>query len=105
MLWSVLRDFNQPELRLFLRFVWGQSRLPATAAQFVQKFEIIDFHWEGGASSIDLALPKSHTCFFQLELPKYSTREIMREKLLCTLCKVSFSPSLSLSLSLSLSTC
>jgi hypothetical protein len=97
MFWHVLGTFNQPELRLFLRFVWGQSRLPAATAAWGQKFEIMDFQWAGGAATVDIALPKSHTCFFQLELPKYSTREIMREKLLCA----SSLPSLSLSLSLS----
>ncbi|OII71546.1 HECT domain-containing family protein [Cryptosporidium andersoni] len=30
----------------------------------------------------DLMLPVSHTCFFQLELPRYSSREILMEKLL-----------------------
>ncbi|KFH16655.1 HECT-domain (ubiquitin-transferase) domain-containing protein [Toxoplasma gondii MAS] len=30
----------------------------------------------------DLQLPASHTCFFQIELPCYSRKEILREKLL-----------------------
>ena len=33
-------------------------------------------------SSPDKALPKADTCFFNLELPKYSTLEIMRERIL-----------------------
>jgi len=32
MLWEVLEDFNHEERRLFLRFVWGQSRLPYNPA-------------------------------------------------------------------------
>ena len=96
MFWHVLGTFNQPELRLFLRFVWGQSRLPAATAAWGQKFEIIDFQWAGGAATVDIALPKSHTCFFQLELPKYSTRDIMREKLLCASVSSSLSSPLSL---------
>jgi len=27
-------------------------------------------------------LPVSHTCFFHIELPSYSNKEIMREKIL-----------------------
>ena len=27
-------------------------------------------------------LPVAHTCFFQLELPQYSSEQIMRERLL-----------------------
>ncbi|KEP66801.1 UNVERIFIED_CONTAM: HECT-domain (ubiquitin-transferase) domain-containing protein [Hammondia hammondi] len=30
----------------------------------------------------DLQLPASHTCFFQIELPRYSSKQILREKLL-----------------------
>lgn len=33
-------------------------------------------------SNEDSLLPTSHTCFFQLELPMYSSKEILREKLL-----------------------
>ena len=29
----------------------------------------------------DLALPTSHTCFFSLEVPKYSSFELLKEKL------------------------
>jgi E3 ubiquitin-protein ligase HERC2 len=29
----------------------------------------------------DIALPTSHTCFFSLEVPKYSSFEILKEKL------------------------
>jgi len=31
----------------------------------------------------DKAFPKSDTCFFNFMLPEYSTKEILREKLLC----------------------
>ena len=29
----------------------------------------------------DMALPKADTCFFNIELPDYSTKTIMREKI------------------------
>lgn len=32
--WEVMQDFNQTERALFLRFVWGRTRLPRTAADF-----------------------------------------------------------------------
>lgn len=31
---------------------------------------------------LDQSLPKADTCFFNIELPNYSTKEIMRQKLL-----------------------
>lgn len=35
-----------------------------------------------GDGNPDQYLPKAATCFFALELPDYSSREVMREKLL-----------------------
>lgn len=81
MLWDVLHEFTAKERELFLRFVWGRSRLPLTAADFTQKFAIIPFHERNMAGQEDRMLPKSHTCFFQLELPRYSTKEIMKARL------------------------
>ena len=36
----------------------------------------------------DQALPQAHTCFFSVEIPKYKTDKIMRDKILTaiTLC-------------------
>lgn len=33
-------------------------------------------------NNVDKALPKADTCFFNLELPNYSTKEILKERLL-----------------------
>jgi E3 ubiquitin-protein ligase HERC2 len=73
----VLEDFTDEERSMFLRFCWGRSRLPLTAAAFPQRFKLQSF----GRSPADNYLPVSHTCFFSLELPAYSTIEIMREKI------------------------
>jgi len=76
--WQVMHGFNQDERSMFLRFTWGRSRLPLTAAGFNQKFKLMSFTRNG---SPDGYFPVAHTCFFQLELPRYSTLEIMREKI------------------------
>lgn len=39
-LWRVLESFTAPQRQAFLRFVWARSRLPASAAEFTQKFRI-----------------------------------------------------------------
>jgi hypothetical protein len=62
---------------LFLRFVWGRSRLPLTSEDFDQKFVLMTCN-----KNTDTALPMSHTCFNQLEMPRYSSRDVMRKKLL-----------------------
>lgn len=75
--WSALREMSGPERALFLRFVWGRSRLPLSKSGFKQKFRIKPF----GRHPPDRFLPEAHTCFFQLDLPAYSTVAIMKEKL------------------------
>ena len=75
--WDALTEFTQKQRENFLRFVWGQSRLPATSEDFHTKFGILTAH-----RNDDNVLPISHTCFFTLELPKYSSKQIMKQKLL-----------------------
>lgn len=77
MFWEVLETFSAEERQMFLRFAWGRSRLPLSCEDFDQKFVIMP-----SSSNNDRVLPKSHTCFFQFELPRYSTKEIMKRKLL-----------------------
>jgi len=76
--WKALESFTPEEHALFLRFTWGRSRLPFTASEFTSDFKIHKM----SCGKADEVLPKSHTCFFELELPSYSTYEILREKLL-----------------------
>ena len=77
-LWEVLEDFLPEQRCMFLRFVWGRSRLPVAASDFERNFELKTLQRDRP----DDALPVSHTCFFSLELPKYSSKEILQQKLL-----------------------
>jgi len=76
MFWEILPTFTRKEKEMFLRFVWGRSRLP-NPENFDEKFVIMDMKLNN-----DIVLPVSHTCFFQFELPRYSTKEIMKKKIL-----------------------
>ncbi|OWZ24114.1 HECT E3 ubiquitin ligase [Phytophthora megakarya] len=89
--WRVLESLESEDRRAFLRFVWARSRLPLGSAQFHQKFKIQALASSGtgdgnGATAtcgwMDSQMPKSHTCFFALQLPRYSSDEICRERLL-----------------------
>jgi hypothetical protein len=73
-LWEVLRSFSGAERKQFLGFVWGRGRLPANPTQ--------PFTIDSSYGSDDSQLPRSHTCMFQLHLPKYSTKEVLRSRLL-----------------------
>ncbi|KNC52457.1 HECT domain containing 3 [Thecamonas trahens ATCC 50062] len=76
-LWRALESFDDAERRLFLKFVWaapldadeGPALYSARASGVVT----------GGEH--DTFLPVSHTCWFQLDLPAYSSYEVLRERL------------------------
>jgi len=90
-LFESLRSFNQDERQMFLRFVWGRNRLPATDSDWSQQFTV------NLLSADEKALPIAHTCFFSIDLPPYSSAEVLRAKLLyaiynCTAIDVDFNP-------------
>lgn len=75
--WKALEEFNNEERSAFIRFSWGRSRLPLTAAGFTQRFKLQNFD----RHPADNYFPVAHTCFFSLELPRYTTLDIMKDKL------------------------
>jgi len=75
-MWESLELFTQKQRRSFLRFVWGRSSLPT-----VEKWER-NFTVQLLSATDDSRLPCSHTCFFTLDLPTYSSAEVCHGKLL-----------------------
>lgn len=70
--WEVMEDFTNQERSLFLRFVWGRTRLPRTIADFRGRdfvIQILDKY-----NPPDHFLPESYTCFFLLKMPRYSCK-------------------------------
>ena len=80
-LWETLEEFTHQQRCDFLRFVWARSHLPPTAAEFKQKFKVQSPVTDGARQTPDLYLPKAHTCFFSINLPRYSSKAILRQKL------------------------
>jgi hypothetical protein len=76
--WNVLKTFTPHERTLFLKFVWGRSRLPVTEEAFSNPMKIQKLD----RSNPDSVLPLSHTCFFSIEIPAYTSKQILKEKLL-----------------------
>ena len=66
LLWQALESFNHDERSLFLRFVWGRSRLPLLVSDFESKFLVRRLRMRSAATDPNDALPVSHTCFFQV---------------------------------------
>jgi len=74
--WRVVEGFSHEQRSRLLRFVWGRSRLPR-GKNWPARFKLT----RKGAQINDAAMPIGHTCFFQLELPTYSSEEILRTRL------------------------
>ena len=79
--WEALEEFTEEEKSLFLRFVWARPTLPPAGVDFPQKFKIQTAVGDEAQLKPDLYLPKAHTCFFSINLPKYTSKAIMNEKL------------------------
>ena len=73
--WKVMSSLGDAERAQYVRFAWGRSRLPAVAARWSHKHTLVR------CSGDDTALPSSHTCFFSVELPRYSSEEAMMRAL------------------------
>ncbi|CAH6720797.1 probable E3 ubiquitin-protein ligase Hul4p [[Candida] jaroonii] len=72
--WDYLQSLNFSQQRKFLIFVTGSDRIPATGIQnMIFSIKVIAYDSE--------KLPLSHTCFNQLDLYRYGTREKLFEKL------------------------
>lgn len=56
---------------MFLRFVWGRTRLPRTIADFRGRDFVLQVLEK---MPPDLFLPESYTCFFLLKMPRYSCK-------------------------------
>lgn len=70
--WEVMEEFSNHERSLFLRFVWGRTRLPRTIADFRGRdfvLQVLDKY-----QPPDYFLPESYTCFFLLKIPRYSSK-------------------------------
>jgi hypothetical protein len=74
-MWESLGNFNEEEREQFLRFCWGRSRLPIAKDGWTHPFTVTTKRGN------DDALPSAHTCFFQIDVPRYSSQKIMEKRL------------------------
>ncbi|XP_029986375.1 probable E3 ubiquitin-protein ligase HERC3 [Sphaeramia orbicularis] len=81
MFWEVFDELTEDQKTALLRFVTGFERVPIlntdnlkmTVGELSDKVQNLDY---------DQYYPKSFTCYSALELPRYSTKEIMKTKLI-----------------------
>lgn len=75
--WSIVSEFSEEEKSLLLKFVTSCERPSFLGFKDLQPPFTIRVTQEG-----DGQLPVSHTCSNVLDLPAYSNKKVMREKLL-----------------------
>jgi len=79
---AILEEFDPLEKRLFLRFATGTPRLPADGLKGLSPPLTVGLKPPEPGTLPDDYLPSVMTCTNYLKLPDYSTKEVMREKLL-----------------------
>ena len=76
--WRVLESLTHEERSQWIRFAWGRSRLP-TGRRWPKKMKL------QRRPCSEASLPISHSCFFSIELPPYSTYARMRQAILAVI--------------------
>nr|CAB3504673.1 unnamed protein product [Digitaria exilis] len=80
--WDVVKAFSKEDMARLLQFVTGTSKVPLEgfkALQGISGPQRFQIHKAYGAPD---RLPSAHTCFNQLDLPEYASREQLEERLL-----------------------
>lgn len=61
--WAALESYTEAQKSLYIKFVWGRSKLPPESATGGEKHKVNVFY-SGEYSNHDNYFPKAHTCFF-----------------------------------------
>ncbi|XP_018490001.1 E3 ubiquitin-protein ligase UPL1 isoform X2 [Raphanus sativus] len=80
--WEVVKAFSKEDMARFLQFVTGTSKVPLEgfkALQGISGPQRLQIHKAYGSPE---RLPSAHTCFNQLDLPEYPSKEQLKERLL-----------------------
>jgi E3 ubiquitin-protein ligase HUWE1 len=80
--WGVVKSFNKEDMARLLQFVTGTSKVPLEgfkALQGISGPQRFQIHKAYGAPD---RLPSAHTCFNQLDLPEYTSKEQLQDRLL-----------------------
>ena len=81
--WEVIRSLSKEELAKFLQFVTGTSKVPLEGFQALKGMQGVQlFQIHKAELKSPSMLPAAHTCYVQLDLPAYETREQLRDRLL-----------------------
>lgn len=71
--WEIVSEYSQEDLAKLTQFITGTSKIPVEGFSHLigmNGIQRISIHRDPNPHQ----LPKSHTCFNQLDLPSYSTK-------------------------------
>eukprot|EP00252_Welwitschia_mirabilis_P015868 TRINITY_DN35256_c0_g1_i1.p1 TRINITY_DN35256_c0_g1~~TRINITY_DN35256_c0_g1_i1.p1 ORF type:complete len:3600 (-),score=671.44 TRINITY_DN35256_c0_g1_i1:388-11187(-) len=80
--WEIVYSFSKEDKARLLQFVTGTSKVPLEgfkALQGISGLQKFQIHKAYGSPD---RLPSAHTCFNQLDLPEYTSKEQLEERLL-----------------------
>ncbi|XP_016486388.2 LOW QUALITY PROTEIN: E3 ubiquitin-protein ligase UPL2-like [Nicotiana tabacum] len=80
--WEIIQGFSKEDKARLLQFVTGTSKVPLegfSALQGISGSQKFQIHKAYGSPD---HLPSAHTCFNQLDLPEYPSKEHLEERLL-----------------------
>lgn len=81
--WEVMETLDRTEKGNFLQFVTGSSKVPVEGFALLQGMNGPEqFQITRVVTNDTMRLPQGHTCFNQLDLPEYPSKEILRERLM-----------------------
>jgi len=81
--WDVVLSLDNELKARFVDFVYAQKRLPSAEEFRRRKLRLLISVLE--CENPDQTLPQSQTCFLNLQIPRYSSKEILKRNLLVAL--------------------
>jgi len=77
-----MEELDRAEKGNLLQFVTGSSKVPAEGFSGLQGMNGPEsFQVTRIVTNDPMRLPQGHTCFNQLDLPEYPSKEVLRERL------------------------
>lgn len=82
-LWRyLLEDCTDEDRAAFLKFLWGRSRIDLAAVKHLNRPPVVaKYLTHGIAHPVDSVLPRSHTCAVSIDIPEYSSYEVLKRQL------------------------
>eukprot|EP01084_Bolivina_argentea_P213037 361971_1 len=81
--WQCVQEMDKEERALLLQFITGTSKVPIGGFKALPGMDGIQrLQIHATAAQADHLLPSAHTCFNQLDLPRYSTKQILKQKVM-----------------------